>query len=91
MEFQTGMLVESRAGHDKGNLYIITGMDGQYVYLCDGRLRPTDRPKKKKAKHIAKKGQIPDLIEEKILAHKPLENEDIKRVIKIWRSKNVKG
>ena len=26
MEYQTGMLVESRAGHDKGELYIITGI-----------------------------------------------------------------
>lgn len=91
MEFQIGMLVESRAGHDKGSLYIITGMDAQYVYLCDGRIRTTERPKRKKYKHIAKKSCIPEQIEQKLIEQKPVENEDIKRVIKVWRSENVKG
>ena len=31
MEYQTGMLVESRAGHDKGELYIISGITDGYV------------------------------------------------------------
>ncbi len=47
-----GMLAFSKAGHDKGKIYMIMDQDESYVYLCDGRLKPADRPKKKKYKHI---------------------------------------
>ena len=47
-----GMLAFSRAGHDKNRIYLITDQDEDYVYLCDGRLRGVDKPKKKKVKHI---------------------------------------
>lgn len=89
MELKTGMLVESRAGHDKGELYIVTDMDDEFVYVCDGKIRTVDRPKKKKEKHVAKKSGVPEIIAEKLIDRKPVTNEDIKRVIKLWRSENV--
>ena len=46
----TGQLVTSRAGHDKDTLYVIIAEEGDFVYLCDGRLKPPDRPKKKRRK-----------------------------------------
>lgn len=46
------MFARSKAGHDKGKLYIIWKTEGEYVYLTDGRLRPMEKPKKKKLKHI---------------------------------------
>ena len=51
-ELKKGMLAMSKAGHDEGRLYVIIGVDDSYVYLADGRLRPLDKPKKKKKKHI---------------------------------------
>ncbi len=47
-----GELATSKAGHDKGRLYMIVGEEGECVYLCDGRLRGVEHPKKKKKKHI---------------------------------------
>ena len=47
-----GMLAISRAGHDQGTVYVITGEEGEYVYLVDGKLKTVDRPKKKNRKHI---------------------------------------
>ena len=84
MELQTGMLVESRAGHDKGSLYVIMDKDDKFVYVCDGKVRTVDHPKRKKEKHVAKVGNVPELFEKRTVS-----NEDIKRVIKIWRSENV--
>ena len=89
MELKTGMLVESRAGHDKGCLYIITDMDDKFVYVCDGRLRTVDHPKRKKEKHVAKKSGVPEIIAQKLIDSRSVTNEDIKRVIKLWRSENV--
>ena len=47
-----GELATSKAGHDKDRLYMIVGEEGEWVYLCDGRLRGVEHPKKKKKKHI---------------------------------------
>lgn len=47
-----GELATSKAGHDKDRLYLIVGEEGECVYLCDGRLRGVEHPKKKKKKHI---------------------------------------
>ena len=47
-----GELATSKAGHDKDRLYMIVGEEGECVYLCDGRLRGVEHPKKKKIKHI---------------------------------------
>ena len=47
-----GELATSKAGHDKDRLYMIVGEEGECVYLCDGRLRGVEHPKKKKKKNI---------------------------------------
>lgn len=47
-----GELATSKAGHDKDRLYMIVGEEGECVYLCDGRVRGVEHPKKKKKKHI---------------------------------------
>ena len=50
--FEIGMLARSKAGHDKGHVYIIVETDATSVYLVDGKIRTLDRPKKKKKKHV---------------------------------------
>lgn len=49
---EKGMLAKSKAGHDKGQVYVIYDMDETYVYLVDGKIRGTDKPKRKKIKHV---------------------------------------
>ena len=49
---ETGMLAKSKAGHDKGHLYVIYDVDETYVYLVDGEIRSIDKKKKKKRKHV---------------------------------------
>ena len=50
--FEIGMLARSKAGHDKGHIYVIYKVEEAYVYLIDGRIRKMDNPKKKKKKHV---------------------------------------
>lgn len=52
MEYETGALCTSLAGHDKGQVFVIIGGAGEYVSLVNGASRPLARPKKKKKKHI---------------------------------------
>ena len=52
-----GRLAFSRAGHDKGKLYLIVRQEGERVWLADGRTRSVHDPKKKNRKHIQPAGQ----------------------------------
>lgn len=73
---EQGMLAKSKAGHDKGHVYVIYEVDETYVYLVDGKKRPLKKPKKKKRKHV----QI-------ICQRQELSNIDdvgIKRILKLF-------
>ena len=52
-----GQLVTSKAGHDKGGLYVVVAEEGDFLFLCDGHLKPPDKPKKKRRKHIQRINQ----------------------------------
>lgn len=53
-----GSIVRSVAGRDAKRIFAVvavegdSGADGGYVWLADGRLRPLDRPKRKKLRHL---------------------------------------
>lgn len=52
-EVCTGRVVISRAGHDKGDAFIVMEIlaDGQLI-LCDGKRRTLQKPKRKKRMHV---------------------------------------
>ena len=53
MNMVMGLVVRSIAGRDKGLYLIVTGLEGDAVYVCDGKHRPLEKPKKKNIKHLA--------------------------------------
>ena len=53
MEVVKGTLVKACAGRDKGSLFVAVGVSGGFVYICDGKSRPLERPKRKNPKHIS--------------------------------------
>ena len=52
MDSLVGRIATSKAGHDRTQLYVILAEDGDFVSLCDGRLKTIDKPKKKRKKHV---------------------------------------
>jgi len=48
-----GQIVCSKAGRDKGYFMVVVAEDSDYVYLCDGKERPLERPKRKIPKHLS--------------------------------------
>jgi ribosomal protein L14E/L6E/L27E len=82
-----GYFATSLAGHDKGLTYVITGVDNEYVYVTDGRLRQVGEPKKKKLKHIQLIKICDDTIKDKISRNIKLTNEDIKLAIKKYNNR----
>ena len=53
MDFVKGMVVISRAGRDSGkHMAVVEAHDG-FVFVCDGKERPLENPKRKNPKHLA--------------------------------------
>lgn len=61
MDISRGSLVYSRAGRDKGMIFVVLSCEGDCVYLADGETRRISRPKRKKLKHINKTNKIVEL------------------------------
>ena len=51
-EYEFGGLVQSLAGHDKGELLVILDVQGEFLLLADGKYRTVEKPKRKKIKHV---------------------------------------
>ena len=51
-DIRPGSVVISSAGHDSGRPMVVTGADGGFVFVADGKERKLDSPKKKNIKHV---------------------------------------
>ena len=87
-----GDLVISTAGRDKGKIFLVTQVSGQFAYIVDGKLRKVLKPKKKNQKHL-KKVLAVGLIDlsEKIQKGECVGNMRICRAIKTQTQKKTGG
>ncbi len=71
MELQKGKIVISKAGHDKGNVFVIVDiLSDREVLVMDGRRRKIQKLKKKNVSHLQYTGKeipIEELRQEKDL------------------------
>lgn len=58
MDFRKGMVVISRAGRDSGKAMAVVDVRDGYVFVCDGKERRLESPKRKNPKHLAKTDRI---------------------------------
>ena len=52
MKVSPGDIVYSIAGRDSGTYFVVLSTEENFAYICDGKSRKTDTPKKKKIKHL---------------------------------------
>lgn len=88
MQYEIGMLVRSKSGHDQGKVYVIMDMQAEYLFLVDGKIRKLSNPKKKSKKHVQGVHLILDEIVQK-KQNNTLIDENIKRAIKLYESDEV--
>ena len=53
MDIRVGSVVISKAGRDKGKFLAVVEMTDEGIFVCDGRGRPLDNPKRKNPRHLA--------------------------------------
>lgn len=83
----TGQFAASKAGHDKGVLYIVVAEEGDFVYLSDGRSRRPDRPKKKRRKHIQPiNAEADENLKARLLAGETVRPEEVRYAIRQFES-----
>lgn len=82
MEISPGDIVYSLVGRDSGYHFVVTAVADNYVFICDGRNRKTDKPKKKKVKHIKTGYGHSDYIADKIKRGERVTNAELKRELK---------
>lgn len=57
-----GQIVISRMGHDRGRVYLIAAVLGRdFVLVTDGKLRPLDKLKTKRVKHVKYAGESEEI------------------------------
>lgn len=76
--------VKSLAGHDKDEIYVILQIEEDICYVADGKSKTIEKPKKKKMKHLQPIHIIDQELQTKLDSLGHLQNEDIKRAIKIY-------
>lgn len=52
MEYRIGQVVYSKCGHDRGDVQMVIGTEGEYLLLADGKRRKAAKPKRKKIIHV---------------------------------------
>ena len=52
MQLEPGMLVRSKAGHDKDRIYVVIRAEDEYVYVADGDLSTLRHLKRKNVRHL---------------------------------------
>ena len=75
MDITVGMLVYSKAGRDKQNMFLVLETDNKFAYIADGETRKAEKPKKKKLIHLQKTNYVFDNVS------KDIENFEIRRII----------
>lgn len=81
MEIVVGSLVRSKAGRDKGDLFIVLSKDSEYVYLADGKSRKAENPKKKKIKHVQPSGKVSDELSARLAEAGRAENFEVRNAL----------
>ena len=83
------MLARSKAGHDKDEVFVVTGESTDRVALADGKGRTLERPKMKNRLHVQLIRHLP---EETLTQLEGIrKDEDVRRILKAYSDRNRAG
>ena len=78
MEYQSGQVVYSKSGHDKGDTLMVLFVEGAYVYLAE-------KPKRKKMIHVQPTGYVDTVLADKLAEGAYVLDADIAKAIKKYK------
>ena len=93
----TGRIVRSTAGHDKGQLFCVAGVDQTdcRLQLADGKRRRLERPKRKKLGHVKvlTPGEEPfdHPVIRRLQQGQPVSDRELRRALAAFKEGNTFG
>ncbi|OON97467.1 MAG: hypothetical protein ATN36_03315 [Epulopiscium sp. Nele67-Bin005] len=87
--YSFGQIIFSKAGKDKGKPFVIVGIEDEFVYIADGKLRTIDKPKLKKMKHIQPTKVIAQNLTHKLTQGDKITNSDLKEALENYLNGNL--
>ena len=85
MEIARSNIVRSDAGRDKGKLFIVLAVQGEYLLLADGKSRKVESPKRKKRKHVLFVAADETRVSQKIISDEKITNSELRRTLAVYR------
>lgn len=84
--YTKGQVVYSKAGHDKGQPFIIFDYDKEYIYIVDGKTRKLSKPKKKKNIHVQVVNFVDNQINKKLSENLYINDAEIRNALKAYQN-----
>ncbi len=85
MEIAKSNIVRSDAGRDKGKLFVVLAVEGEYLLLADGKSRKVESPKRKKRRHVLFVADDVTRLAEKIKSQEKITNSELRRTLATYR------
>ena len=85
MEIARSNIVRSDAGRDKGKLFVVLAVEGEYLLLADGKSRKVESPKRKKRRHVRFFAAEETRVSEKIRSNEKVTNSELRRTLAAYR------
>ncbi len=81
MDIVKANIVKSTAGRDKGELFFVLATEGDFLLLADGKLRPVERPKRKRRKHVVLRRTDGGELSRRIRSNESITNSELRKAI----------
>ena len=85
MEIAKSDIVRSDAGRDRGKLFIVLAVEGEYLLLADGKGRRVEAPKRKKRRHVLFFAADESRLADKIKRSEKITNSELRRTLAAYR------
>jgi len=89
MEIAKSDIVRSDAGRDRGKLFIVLAVEGEYLLLADGKSRKVESPKRKKRRHVLYVASEDTRVSEKIKGEEKITNSELRRTLAVFNRELV--
>ena len=86
MEIAKSNIVRSDAGRDKGKLFVVLAVEGEFLLLADGKTRKVEHPKRKKRRHVLFVAADETRLSEKIKSEEKITNSELRRTLAAYRT-----
>ena len=88
MDIAKADIIQSDAGRDKGKLFYVLGVEGEFLLLADGKSRRVEAPKRKKRRHVLFVASEETRVSEKIKGEEKITNSELRRALAAFREKD---